>query len=72
MHTNFHVDWLSGVEVDALPRHLVVSYDKLDTVRTFSVKKHFDVPTFMVIGQMISEFTRLKHIYQHSLHCSAI
>ena len=72
MHTNFHVDRLNGVEVDILQRHLVVSYDKLDTVKTFSMKKHLDVPTFMVIGQMVSEFTRLKHIYQHSFYCSAI
>ena len=72
MHTNFHVDRLNGVEVDILQRHLVVSYDKLDTVRTFSMKKHLDVPTFVVIGQMVSEFPPLKHIYQDSLLCSAI
>ena len=48
-YTNFHADRMNGVEVDALQRHLVANYSKMDSEKTFVVFKYPYIPLHMAI-----------------------
>ena len=50
MYTNFHGNRLNGIEVDVLQRHLVVSYNNVDSAKIFLVLIYLCIPIFMAIG----------------------
>ena len=50
MYTNFPGDQLNGIKVYMLQRHLGESYNKVDSVKIFSVLKYLGILIFMEIG----------------------